>query len=167
MRKTIHKLKRLMQSKKAVSPVIAVILLIAIAVAASVTVFAYTQGILGGVTQANLTMSNFQTVDSNTIAVTIQNTGGTSTTIDMVDLQDDGAAVDTGAVRNALTGQLYDNNGDGGTNTGLVVGAGSSVTIEVDRTGGSWTSGEVCTVQVWLDGDTTGSPAFEADFQIS
>ncbi len=118
-------MKRLMKSRKAVSPVIAVILLIAIAVAASVTVFAYTQGILGGVTQANLSMSNAQLLDSNTLTVTIQNVGGTSDTINTVAVTGESVTY----IRNAITGELYDSDGDSGTDTGIVVAAGSSVTI--------------------------------------
>ena len=159
-------MKRMMKSRKAVSPVIAVILLIAIAVAASVTVFAYTQGILGGVTQANLVISNFNDLDSNTVTVTLQNTGGTSTTVDQIDLEDDGSDVSTGDVRNAITGELIDSDGDSGANTDLVISAGKSVTIEIDRDSGSWTSGEVCTIELWVDGDTSGAAAFEADFTV-
>ena len=141
-------MKRLMKSRKAVSPVIAVILLIAIAVAASVTVFAYTQGILGGVTQANLSMSNAQLLDSNTLTVTIQNVGGTSDTINTVAVSGE----NVGAVRNAITGELYDSDGDSGTDTGIVVAAGSSVTIEIDVSG-SYESTE--TIVLTTDAGTT------------
>ncbi len=141
-------MKRLMKSRKAVSPVIAVILLIAIAVAASVTVFAYTQGILGGVTQANLSMSNAQLLDSDTLSVTIQNVGGTSDTINTVAVTGE----NVGAVRNAITGELYDDNGDSGTDTGIVVAAGSSVTIEIDVSG-SYESTE--TIVLTTDAGTT------------
>jgi len=141
-------MKRLMKSRKAVSPVIAVILLIAIAVAASVTVFAYTQGILGGVTQANLSMSNAQLLDSNTLTVTIQNVGGTSDTINTVVVTGESVTY----VRNAITGELYDDDGDSGTDTGIVVAAGSSVTIEIDVSG-SYESTE--TIVLTTDAGTT------------
>jgi len=142
-------MKRLMKSRKAVSPVIAVILLIAIAVAASVTVFAYTQGILGGVTQANLSMSNAQLLDSNTLTVTIQNVGGTSDTINTVVVTGESVTY----VRNAITGELYDDNGDSGTDTGIVVAAGSSVTIEIDLFSGNYESTE--TIVLTTDAGTT------------
>jgi flagellin-like protein len=157
-----------MKSRKAVSPVIAVILLIAIAVAASVTVFAYTQGILGGVTQANLVISNFNTVDSDTVTVTVQNVGGTSTTVDQIDQEDDGSNIDgTQVVRNAITGELIDADGDSGFNTDLVISAGNSITLEISRSSGSWTSGEVCTVELWVDGNTGSTASFEADFVVA
>ncbi len=155
MRKTVYKLKRLMQSKKAVSPVIAVILLIAIAVAASVTVFAYTQGIIGGVTQANIAMSNAQLVDSNTMTVTVQNTGGTSSTIETVAVTGE----NVGDVRNAITAELYDTDGDSGTDTGIVVGAGSSVTIEINLSSGSYESTETIVL-------TTDSGTVSATFEL-
>jgi len=156
-----------MKSRKAVSPVIAVILLIAIAVAASVTVFAYTQGILGGVTQANLVISNFQDLDSNTVTVTIQNVGGTSTTVDQIDQEDDGSNIDgTQEVRNAITGELIDADGDSGFNTDLVISAGNSVTVEIDRDSGSWATNEVCTVELWVEGNTGSTASFEADFVV-
>jgi len=144
-----------MKSRKAVSPVIAVILLIAIAVAASVTVFAYTQGIIGGVTQANLAMSNAQLVDSNTMTVTIQNTGGTSATVEAVAVSGE----NVGDVKNAITGELYDSNGDSGTDTDLVVGAGASVTIEIHLSGGD-TYDSTETITLTVDGGTV-SATFE------
>jgi len=138
-----------------VSPVIAVILLIAIAVAASVTVFAYTQGIIGGVTQANIAMSNAQLVDSNTMTVTVQNTGGTSSTIETVAVTGE----NVGDVRNAITAELYDTDGDSGTDTGIVVGAGSSVTIEINLSSGSYESTETIVL-------TTDSGTVSATFEL-
>ena len=83
MRKRILKMKRMMKSRKAVSPVIAVILLIAIAVAASVTVFAYTQGIIGGVSSAQVQVTKPTLLtslsDDDELLVRVQNTGGQST----------------------------------------------------------------------------------------
>jgi len=152
----------MMKSRKAVSPVIAVILLIAIAVAASVTVFAYTQGILGGVTQANLAMSNAQIV-GNELVVTIQNTGGTSAEIDEIDVTVSGPDPTVGEITNAVTGELYDSNGDSGDDTNLVVGAGSSVTIMI---GPTFSSGNTYTIQLWLSGNTGGTPNFEATFAV-
>ena len=155
-------MKRLMKSKKAVSPVIAVILLIAIAVAASVTVFAYTQGILTGVTQANLVMSNGQRVNNRLITVTIQNTGGTSTTISAVDVQ--GNRVDD--IKNAITGELYDSNGDSGSDTGILLGAGDSVTIEIHRDAGIFPTSSA-TILLWVDGNDPGDPVdYSATFQF-
>jgi flagellin-like protein len=152
-------MKRLMKSRKAVSPVIAVILLIAIAVAASVTVFAYTQGIIGGVTTSNLVMSNANLLDSNTMTITIQNTGGSSTTIDQIDVSGE----DITDIRNAITGELIDSNGDGGFNTDLVVSAGSSITIEINSSS-AFSSTE--TVSLWVDGNT-GSADYTAQFELS
>ena len=153
-------MKRLMKSRKAVSPVIAVILLIAIAVAASVTVFAYTQGIIGGVTTSNLVMSNANLLDTNTMTITIQNTGGSSTTIDRIDVSGE----DITDIRNAITGELIDSNGDGGYDTGLVVSAGSSVTIEINSSS-AFSSTE--TVFLWVDGNTSGTADYSAQFELS
>jgi len=168
VRKTVYKLKRLMQSKKAVSPVIAVILLIAIAVAASVTVFAYTQGIIGGVTQANLVLANAEIVTSDSVKLTWSNTGGSSLEIDKMDLEQNGATVNTHTVTDAITHELLDDDGGEGPTTDLVIDAGTSRSIIIAREdGGSWSSGDVLTVQVWFDGsNTNGSPDMETDFQL-
>ena len=168
MRKNIHKLQRMMGSKKAVSPVIAVILLIAIAVAASVTVFSYTQGILGGVTQANLVLANAEIVNTNHIKLTWSNTGGTDLEIDKMDLEDGGSSVNTGRITDAITGELIDDDGGEGATTDLVIAAGTSRAIIMEREdSGTWVSGEIVTIQVWLDGsNTNGSPDMETDFQL-
>jgi flagellin-like protein len=168
VRKTVYKLKRLMKSRKAVSPVIAVILLIAIAVAASVTVFAYTQGILGGVTQANLVLANAEIVDTTHIKLTWSNTGGTSLEIDKMDLEDNGAQVNTGVITDAVTNELIDDDGGEAPATNLVIAAGTSRAIIMEREdSGTWVSGDVVTIQVWFDGSSTsGSPDLETDFQL-
>ena len=153
-----------MKSRKAVSPVIAVILLIAIAVAASVTVFAYTQGIIGGVSRADLQVTQPIIVDSNTLLIRIQNTGGTSTTIDQLDLYRDGGGVNVYEVYDATTGELIDDNGDGGSAMGLIMGPGKSVSLEVNS-GGTWSAGQECTVRLWVDG-TGGSPDYSPVFTL-
>ena len=165
MRKTILKMKRLMKSKKAVSPVIAVILLIAIAVAASVTVFAYTQGMIGTLTQANLTMSNAQILTSDTVSVTIQNTGGSSVTVTSVDIINSGSD-DVSDVKNAVTGELYGTNGDATNGVSITLSAGGSVTIEIESNH-SWSSGDECTIRLWIDGNTaSGNGDYSATFEL-
>jgi flagellin-like protein len=168
VRKTVCKLKSLMHSKKAVSPVIAVILLIAIAVAASVTVFAYTQGIISGVTQANLVLANAEIVDSKHVKLTWSNTGGTSLEIDKMDLLDGSAEVNTGRITDAVTGELIDDDGGESPTTDLVIDAGTSRAIIMEREdSGTWVSGETITIQVWFDGsNTNGSPDMETSFQL-
>ncbi len=136
-----------MKSRKAVSPVIAVILLIAIAVAASVTVFAYTQGILGGVTEANLVLANAEIVTSDSVKLTWSNTGGTDLEIDKIDLLDGGATVNTGRITDALTGELIDDDGGESPVTDLVIAAGTSRAIIMEREdSGTWVSGEIVTI---------------------
>jgi len=168
LRKNIHKLKRMMVSKKAVSPVIAVILLIAIAVAASVTVFSYTQGILGGVTQANLVLANAEIFAPDSVKLTWSNTGGTSLEIDKMDLEQNGNTVNTHTVTDAITQELLDDDGGEGATTDLVIEAGTSRSIIIAREdGGTWSSGDILTVQVWFDGSvTTGTADMETDFQL-
>ncbi len=159
-----------MRSRKAVSPVIAIILLIAITVAAAVTVFAYTQGIIGGVTRANLVLSNAEIVDGLHVKLVFSNTGGSNIEITQIDLEENGATVDTAEMTDAITGELIDDDGGDGWNTNLVISAGSSVSIvigrrsyEIDR----WESGDVCTVQVWFPGNTNNfNPDFESDFVL-
>lgn len=158
MRKTILKIKRLMQSKKAVSPVIAVILLIAIAVAASVTVFAYTQGILSGLSQASLVISNAdatnQAVDVNEgdgvpdhlLTFTIQNSGGQQATINYLEVVDtdgdDWFSDMTGNTGNIVIYNLQ---------TGELIKAQTDATfsLEID-------AGQSVQLKCYLDGDPGG-----------
>ncbi|MFX1512349.1 MAG: archaellin/type IV pilin N-terminal domain-containing protein [Promethearchaeota archaeon] len=164
----MYKLKGLKQSKKAVSPVIAIILLIAITVAAAVTVFAYTQGIIGGFTRANLVLANAEIVDSTHVKFTFQNTGGSDLTIIRIDQEQNGATVDTGEITNAITGELIDDDGGLGYDTDLTISAGESVSIIIGRyDAGTWTSGDIITVQIWLTGNTSSSnPNYEIDFEL-
>ena len=163
-------MKRMMKSRKAVSPVMAVILLIAIAVAASVTVFAYTQGIIGGVSSAQVQVTKPTLLtslsDDDELLIRVQNTGGQSFTIGRIDLEQATADRNVGAVYDANTGELLDVNGDDATSMDLILGPGQSVSLEV-HTFNDWNPGDTITVEIWeADGDLGGVADYEADFTL-
>jgi len=171
VKKTLRKLTRLMRNRRAVSPVIAVILLIAITVAAAVTVFAYTQGIIGGLNRPNLVLANAEIIDSLHIKLVWSNTGGSSLYVIQMDLEDDGAAVDTEQIYDAFTGELIDANGGAGFDTDLLVRPGESRSIIMTRESFSptdiWEPGDIVSIQAWFTGNfDTSSPDYEADFQL-
>ena len=159
----------MMKSRKAVSPVIAVILLIAIAVAASVTVFAYTQGIIGGVSRAQIQVTQptllTDLADNDVILIRVQNSGGQSFTIGRIDFQGAGGS-GIGEVYDANSGELIDTDGDDTTSMDLILTAGGSRALEV-HTFGDWDPDDTITVQIWeADGSLGGTPDYEADFVL-
>ncbi len=193
LRKTLLKMKRMMKSRKAVSPVIAVILLIAIAVAASVTVFAYTQGILGGVTQANIRMSGAtatnQASDVETatgtgndsggdgnpehvLIFTIQNTGGQEATVDYMEVQDDDETWDstttdsTGwiAIYNAGTGELIKSGS--ASSFSLTVGAGESVQLRCILDGDPGSGDDNLSAPISVTINTEAGDSVSASFNV-
>jgi flagellin-like protein len=118
------KFRKFRKNAKALSPVIATIILIAVTVAVSVVVAAWmgalTIGFMGNAEQASITNTVF---NSNTqVAVTVQNTGSATVTISSVTI--DGQAVPaaqvTGPANNAIA------KGNSGTFTiSLPAGTGS------------------------------------------
>ncbi|WP_287583310.1 type IV pilin N-terminal domain-containing protein [Candidatus Borrarchaeum sp.] len=155
-----NKLKAIIKSKKAVSPVIAVILLIAIAVAASVTVFAYTQGILGSVTQAKVEVLDVTMLDGDTIFFTIRNTGGQSVTIDVDTsiIEYDGSERTLSTVRETSTGTIYY---DASTDQDFVVPVGDSLTIDVTITDNVFAANQPVTITLY---DTQNTQVFSGTY---
>ena len=76
------------KNAKALSPVVASIILIAVTVAVSVAVAAWmggmTVGLMGSAEQVAVTNIGFSTTPADTITVTVQNTGDTAVTIQNV-----------------------------------------------------------------------------------
>jgi len=77
----MKKIKRLLRSKRAFSPVIAALILMLLAVAAGVVVYSYTMGWLGGATTSTGGIQGKMQLDSiyatgSQIKVYVRNTGG-------------------------------------------------------------------------------------------
>ena len=126
-------MKKLLKSKKALSPVVAAIILIAVTVAVSIAVAAW----MGSLTftfmeteQLSFTQVEFQTPTTNTrIVVTLQNTG----TTDMVIIQA------------TVTGYEVDEVVDF---TDVTVDAGDSPSITIDMTSDVWTAGKAYNIEL-------------------
>ncbi len=89
--KTLRKIRK---STKALSPVVASIILIAVTVAVSIAVAAWMGALTTSFTgTSSLTVTNMQfTDDGATIVLTIKNTGTKAVTIDIVKVNNDAAA---------------------------------------------------------------------------
>jgi len=127
-------MRKLFKCRKALSPVVAAIILIAVTVAVSIAVAAWmgaltftfmkteelkVTGITWGTAYADLTMSN---------------TGSSALTIT-------GAKVDDVAATNVYTAPSGATNGTALPSTGYSLDKGLSVTLRVYKPSGSWTSG--------------------------
>ena len=127
-------MKKLLKSKKALSPVVAAIILIAVTVAVSIAVAAW----MGSLTftfmeteEMKITSVNFSTVGSNGyLNVTVMNTGTTDIILSAVTVS-----------------------GSGITTTSTIVGTTANVdkglapTIDIDL-GGAWAAGKAYTVEL-------------------
>jgi flagellin-like protein len=89
-RRYVRKMKigRFKVSQRAVSPVIATLLMIAIAVAASIIVYVWSIGLLGGLmgsggsqTKEQLIMEAYNWVTSSTLTFTLRNVGSSTVTV--------------------------------------------------------------------------------------
>jgi len=133
------KLGRFKVSKRAVSPVIATLLMIAIAVAASIIVYVWSIGLLGGLmgsggsqTKEQLIMEAYNWGTVGTISFTLRNVGSAPSTVTSIYLG--GISLTTGATTQVQVGksQLFSLSATGGTYT-----TGAAYTLKiVSATGG-------------------------------
>lgn len=91
MRRNVIKLKKLMRSRRAISPVISALLLILLSVAAGVVAYAYVMGWLGGATKnpgAEKGTLEFDSIyadaTSNKIKIYVRNVGGKDLTLEKI-----------------------------------------------------------------------------------
>ena len=133
------KLGRFKVSKRAVSPVIATLLMIAIAVAASIIVYVWSIGLLGGLmgsggsqTKEQLIMEAYNWGTAGTVTFTLRNVGSAASTVTSVYLG--GNPLTTGATTLIAVGgaQQFSLSTSGGTYT-----TGAAYTLKiVSATGG-------------------------------
>ncbi len=106
----IKNLRTIKKNAKALSPVIATIILIAVTVAVSVVVAAWmggmTIGLMGSAEQASIT--NAQFTNNSTVVVTVQNTGANTVTINSATIGGNGVVMSptTVAIPKGTTGTV-------------------------------------------------------------
>lgn len=126
-------IRKVRKNSKALSPVVASIILIAVTVAVSVVVAAWmggtTIGLMGSAEQVSITNVAF-TGSNNTISVMVQNSGGTASNI-------------TSAFVNGVAATMYY-----GSSTSTNVPLQQSTTITVDLTGTTINAGTAYTIKL-------------------
>ena len=95
------KFRKILRSKKAISPIFAVLILIAIAVIAGIVVYMFTSGTIASMTgggtagQEKVAVETVVTSNSTSVTVWAKSTGGTDVAIDGLILKDSGGATVT------------------------------------------------------------------------
>ena len=131
-----RKLRKLKKNAKALSPVIATIILIAVTVAVSVVVAAWmgalTIGFMGNAEQASITnvvLSNVPAAGSNPAlsqaVVTVQNTGSSTVTISSATIDGNAATLVHGYPSGTITGDLLNGKGQ------IPIAKGTSVDVTI------------------------------------
>ncbi len=128
-------MKKLLKSKKALSPVVAAIILIAVTVAVSIAVAVW----MGSLTfnfmateNLSITKVEFSGASNNAMNVTVLNTGTNDVIIDSCTVTGYGATGYTITIDNTAP---------------VKVTAGSSLTVNLDLGTGTWTAGNLYTVE--------------------
>jgi flagellin-like protein len=98
-------MKKLLRSKKALSPVIAAIILIAVTVAVSIAVAAWMGSLsMGFMETKELTITDMTFPDAGNITVTVSNPGTTAVTVNRATLNGDSIAMDATTLESGDTG---------------------------------------------------------------
>jgi flagellin-like protein len=140
-------MNKLLKSRKALSPVIASIILVAVTVAVSIAVAAWMGALTFSFTkndQFNIASVNFvgtsSSATSNQINMTMQNTGSSSWTLQPT------------AQVNAITGLPVKSYGNGGG--GLNCTNGKLINIYITTTSAPWVSGNQYTITMYMTDGT-------------
>ena len=122
--------RSLRKDGKGISPLIATLLLIAIAVAASVITYSWVMSMIGSQSQQAQTQVRIDSltwdVDSGTLTVVVRNTGSVSATIESI------------ALRSSATGSTYYSES---FTTGNSINTGVTISLVWDETGGGASAG--------------------------
>jgi archaeal type IV pilus assembly protein PilA len=144
--KKMNNIKRFMKNRKAISPIFATLILIAIAVIAGVVVYAFTSGYLSTMTnntnaaQEKVTVQGVQYAGSTSITVYAQNMASTGTvTINGLIIKDAQGSVVSSATSLAST-DLTSGDLKGVTGTISDLGIGSYTATLTSTNGGSFVS---------------------------
>lgn len=140
----MRKITKLRRNIKAISPVISVLLMIAVAVVASLVVYAWVMGFVGSKTNQVGKAIQIQSVarTTGTLSVYVQNVGDSPVTFSAPCIYINGTAVATGFGANPALGQ---NVATGATVsftnvalTGITFASGDTVTVKVASTDGTF-----------------------------
>ena len=128
-------MKKLFRSKKALSPVVAAIILIAVTVAVSIAVAAWmgalTFGFMGGSEQLKIVSVQFAGTTNKNITVTVQNTGTSTVVITSAKVNDQVIDItDVSLDAGSQTSITFDYTWSPGTsyNVGVITKAGNTFT---------------------------------------
>jgi flagellin-like protein len=152
-------LKQFFDDSEAVSPVIGVILMVAITVILAAVIGTFVLG-LGDQVETTAPSHNFAT-DANNTAVTFSSTGGQSVDAGNLEFQSDiGGPLQNSTNDEVTDGETWASVAGPGVNSDDSVSAGSSVELHNDS--GSWTEGDTVTL-VWSDeGQSSTMKTWEA-----
>ena len=147
--------KRFMKNSKAISPIFATLILIAIAVIAGVVVYMFTSGTLATMTSGGTAGQEKITVQAASISSTsglstvyVEQTSGPAATVNSLIVKDSSGATLgvittlTGAGSQLVAGTLTTISGTYGGSTALVAGSTYSITVTT-KAGGSFVSSQV------------------------
>jgi len=147
--------KRFMKNSKAISPIFATLILIAIAVIAGVVVYMFTSGTLATMTSGGTAGQEKITVQAASISSTsglstvyVEQTSGPAATVNSLIVKDSSGATLgvittlTGAGSQLVAGTLTQISGTYGGSTALVAGQTYSITVTT-KAGGSFVSSQV------------------------
>ncbi len=147
--------KRLRSGRKGVEPVIAALLLIAIAVAAAIITYSWVMGMIrsqGAQSQTSIRIDvvEFASIGGtrNFIKATVRNTGSIGATIATIYIVDAAKVVAAYTTHTAITPTTTMATGPFGGGASAAVSAGSSTTFYVCY---SWTAGSGYTIRVATD----------------
>lgn len=127
-------MRKLRKCRKALSPVVAAIILIAVTVAVSIAVAAWMGALTFTFMQTEELKITSLTWGTNYADISMTNTGASSLTISS-------ATVDDTQATDVYTGPSGTNNGTALPSTGYSLSKGSSVTLRVYKPSGNWASG--------------------------
>jgi len=147
--------KRFMKNSRAISPIFATLILIAIAVIAGVVVYMFTSGTLATMTSGGTAGQEKLTVQAasinhstNLATVYVEQTSGPAATVNSLIVKDSSGATLgvittlTGAGSQLVAGTLTQISGTYGGSTALVAGQTYSITVTT-KAGGSFVSSQV------------------------
>jgi len=121
-------LKKLSRSRKAISPVIATLLLILVAVASGLVLYSYVMGYLGSMTKGGSSMQGVLSLDSSSATTTsitayVRNVGSVAVTIDRAYVDGTNSTLTAVSINPGAVGQV--------DVTGLSLSVGTSYSVKL------------------------------------
>ena len=142
----VRRITKIRRNIKAISPVISVLLMIAVAVVASLVVYAWVMGFVGTKTTQVGKAIQIQSVafnpTSGSLSIYVQNVGDSGVTFSNPCIYINGTAVATGFTASPTVGTTLTNGATesftGVTLTGVTFASGQTITVKVASTDGTF-----------------------------